>query len=89
MWGLLYTYTDMLTLFFRKTCPYSKKVREYADSNKIKLDFKDIAEGANMKALVKKGGKEQSPYLYDSSTDMGMYESKLIITYLKEQYAKK
>lgn len=78
----------MLILYIRKTCPYSKKVREYADSKRIKLDIRDIAESKNARALMKQGGKQQSPYLYDDKTDMGMYESKLIITYLKEHYTK-
>ena len=79
----------MLTLYYRPTCPYSHKVRDTAERLGIALDLKDIADPANAAALIKRGGKQQVPYLVDAERGVEMYESADIAGYLEEHYAPK
>jgi hypothetical protein len=38
--------------------------------------------------LTAKGGKSQVPYIFDDATSIGLYDSKLILSYLEETYGK-
>lgn len=49
-------------------------------------EYKPIA-GTKRAELLARTGKVQFPYLYDSNTDIGLFESKEIIEYLQQQYA--
>ena len=75
----------MFILYTQKTCAHSKKVLEFAKEKKIDIEERDIADDTHMLELKEYGGDIQTPYLYDSTMGIGMYESELIITYLTEQ----
>lgn len=42
--------------------------------------------GTKRAELLARAGKVQLPYLYDPNTDTGLFESKVIIRYLEQQY---
>lgn len=77
----------MLTLFYRPTCPYCRKVRNAALEFGIGFDLRDIAQEANRTELISQGGKQQVPYLVDVAKGVAMYESEDIIAYLQKEYA--
>jgi hypothetical protein len=39
-------------------------------------------------ATIAKCGKSQVPYIFDDATSIGLYDSKLILSYLEETYGK-
>lgn len=45
--------------------------------------------GSNRAKLLEKAGKVQVPYLYDPNNDRGLFESKMIVSYLNNQYGAK
>lgn len=55
----------------------------YGKDNNIDYISKNISDNLNKSELIRLGGKEQVPYLYDSDTNKGMYESDDIIKYLE------
>ena len=71
----------MLDIFILETCPYCKKVLDFAEQNNIKFNKHDVSNDENMKELIRLGGKEQVPFLSDRNVKM--YESDDIIAYLK------
>ena len=73
----------MLTLYYRPTCPFSKKVLKAAKELGLGLEVRDIGEGMHAEELVTRGGKQQVPYLVDRKHGVEMYESEDIIAYLK------
>ena len=73
----------MFVLFMLDTCPYCRKVIKFIEDNNIDYISKNISDNLNMSELIKLGGKEQVPFLYDSDTNKGMYESDDIIKYLE------
>ena len=72
----------MLELFISETCPYSIKVMDFFEANNIEYTERDIAEPANIKILLEKGGKSHVPFLIDSEHGMSLYESEDIIDYI-------
>ena len=76
----------MIDLFVLDSCPYCKKVMDFAADNGIKFNKINIEKEDNLLRLVTIGGKEQVPFLYDPSDDTRMYESDDIIKYLKDLY---
>ncbi|MBR1460638.1 glutathione S-transferase N-terminal domain-containing protein [bacterium] len=76
----------MIDLFISETCPYCKKVVDFADNNGIKFNKISISDDDNVLRLLTIGGKEQVPFLYNPSDDTKMYESDDIIEYLKNIY---
>lgn len=77
----------MLTLYCRPECPFCRKVLDTAEESSIALEKKDISNPAVAAELAAKSGKEQVPYLVDSETGAGIYESMAIIAYLRAHYA--
>lgn len=76
----------MLHLFVLKTCPYCGKVADFIKENSIDINIKDIEQGENFNDLMKLGGKEQVPFLYDDIKEVAMYDSAEIIKYLEKNY---
>ena len=74
----------MLNLFMLESCPYCKKVVDYADEHNIHLHKFDILNSENAQRLVNLGGKEQVPFLQNEHTGEMMYESNDIISYLEK-----
>lgn len=77
----------MLTLYYKDTCQFCKKVRLFADVNNLELELKDIyTNEENRRELIERGGKLQVPYLVDTEHGLSMYESKDIIKHLENKH---
>lgn len=72
----------MIELYILQTCPYCHKVMDFMDKESIRYEKKDIAIPANREMLLKLGGQEQVPFLYDEDYQVSLYESDDIIKYL-------
>ncbi len=75
----------MIDLFVLNTCPYCKKVMDFMDENNIAYNKFDTADNDNALMVLTIGGKDQVPFLYDKETNDKLYESNMIIEYLKKQ----
>ncbi|MCA9563375.1 MAG: glutathione S-transferase N-terminal domain-containing protein, partial [Myxococcales bacterium] len=78
-----------LVLYEFEACPYCRKVREVL--SELDLDYHCIpcARGSKHRAEVAaRGGAAMFPYLVDPNTEVAMYQSEDIITYLCETYGK-
>ena len=73
----------MLELFYSETCPYCSKVLSYFDENDIEFKRKEISDPLNYEELMKIGKIAQVPFLVDTDNDEQMYESDIIIDYVK------
>jgi len=73
----------MLELFITEACPYCHKVIKYLDENKIPYRTIDIQDKLSEEVLLKIGGKVQVPFLIDKEHNIEMYESDVILEYLK------
>lgn len=84
----------MLTLYFKPTCPFCRRVIAVIERLELEVDMKDITtDSAIANELEKIGGKRQVPFLYDDkmtptekSDDIDMYESDDIVKYLQDNY---
>jgi len=74
----------MLELFVMSSCPYCKKVMNFLDENSIEYLKSDISNPDNNIKLLSLGGNEQVPFLVDHENKKRMYESDLIIEYLRD-----
>lgn len=74
----------MYELYILDTCPYSIKVMNYFDENKIPYIKKNINENDNYAELLTFGRKEQVPFLYDPDKNIKMYESDEIIEFVSK-----
>lgn len=75
----------MFDLYILETCPYCRKVMSYFDEMGITYNKKNIADRENRENLLKLGGYEQVPFLFDSESRKGMYESDDIIKYAESR----
>ena len=77
----------MITLYFRKGCPFCKKVLESLHEE-VGADFQVFyrQNDDNEKRTKEIGGKVQYPLLVDEGKDVIMYESDDIVRYLRENY---
>ena len=75
----------MFDLYILETCPYCRKVMSYLDEKGITYNKKNIADRENRENLLKLGGYEQVPFLFDSDSSKGMYESDDIIKYAESR----
>lgn len=56
-----------------------------AENFNVELELKDIEESEEaMSELMEKGGKNQTPFLFDSERNVGLYESSDIVDHLRE-----
>ena len=78
---------ENLILYYKPTCPYCKKVQRFMGKNGIDIEMRNIDENESIKnELIEKGGKNQVPCLLIDGK--AMYESSVIIDYLKENLVK-
>jgi glutathione S-transferase len=78
----------MLTLYYRPSCPYCKKVLAAAQLLGTTFHLKDIdAEEMHATELMALGGKHQVPFLVDEESDIKLYESDDIIAHITEKYS--
>jgi len=73
-------------IYISPTCPYCKKVMNFASENKIDIEYKDRSDKKIREELVSRAGKTQVPYLVDNNKSTEMHESDDIITHLKKHY---
>ena len=73
----------MYILYIQKGCPYCDRVLAEMDSLSVMVEVRDKSISENLNDLLKHGGKAQVPFLLNTETGLGMYESKDIITFLK------
>jgi glutathione S-transferase len=78
----------MLTLYYKPACPFCQRVLQMAENLNVDLELQDVSDDETALAtLLEKGGQKQVPFLVDSDRDTSMYESNVIIDYLREHYA--
>ena len=78
----------MLTLYYKPACPFCQRVLQMAENLKVDLELKDVSEDeAARESLIAHGGKQQVPYLVDTTRDTAMYESSDIIDHLRAYHA--
>eukprot|EP01117_Protostelium_nocturnum_P012780 TRINITY_DN4729_c0_g6_i1.p1 TRINITY_DN4729_c0_g6~~TRINITY_DN4729_c0_g6_i1.p1 ORF type:complete len:273 (-),score=91.04 TRINITY_DN4729_c0_g6_i1:13-831(-) len=77
---------EMLTLYVKESCPWSRKVREAFTVLDLDANVRPCPiEGTKFRPELKRiGGKEQLPFIIDG--DVKMYESKDIVEYLFDNY---
>jgi glutathione S-transferase len=73
----------MFELYVSEYCPYSHKVLEFLNEEKIPYAKRDIAVPENGEKLLELGGQAQVPFLHDTDADVKMYESDDIIKYIR------
>ena len=74
----------MYELYVLDTCPYCHRVMEFFDNNNIKYLKKVVTDEENRDELLRLGGKEQVPFLYEPEKDIKMYESDKIMEFVSE-----
>lgn len=78
----------MLTLYYKPTCPFCRRVLAVIDRLQIQVELKDINDQVFKDELLSRGEKKQVPYLVDAAGDVEMYESDAIVSYLQSMYGK-
>ncbi len=73
----------MLDLYIMESCPYCQKVMGYMKENDIKYHKFDTANSDNALRLLALGGIDQVPFLFNEETNEKIYDSDMIISYLK------
>lgn len=73
----------MLRLYYMSTCPYCRKVLSFFEENNIKFEKKDVSDPVNYKELLNIGKMAQVPFLVDTDSNKYMYESDVIIDYVR------
>ena len=73
----------MIDLYVLETCPFCRKVMDFADQNNIKYRKFDVSDIENNNKLIQLGGRDQVPFMVDG--EKIMYESDDIIKYLKKE----
>ena len=74
----------MYELYVLDTCPYCHRVMEFFDNNNLKYLKKVVTDAENRDELLRLGGKEQVPFLYEPEKDIKMYESDKIMEFVSE-----
>lgn len=73
----------MLELYYSQTCPYCRKVLSFFEENDIDFVPKEVSDPLNYDELMRLGKIAQVPFLVDTENDEQMYESDIIIDYVK------
>lgn len=76
----------MLTLYYRPTCGFCRRVLAVVDRLAINVELKDITEDSVVTELEALAGSLKVPYLVDASQSLAMYESDDIVDYLQKNY---
>lgn len=74
----------ILTLYYKPTCPFCKKVLAFMEQEDIEIPLKNVKEDETARdELLHLGGKMQVPCLFID--DKALYESDEIIEWLKKK----
>lgn len=76
----------MLTLYYKPTCAFCRRVTAVIDRLELEVEMKDVTNPDIKAELETIGGKSQTPFLVDN--DVTMYESDEIVNYLQTNYGK-
>lgn len=76
----------MITLYINPACGFCRTTLEAAQELKVPLTLKDINDEGVTDEVVRIGGKKQMPFMVDDESDISMYESKDIISYLHRKF---
>lgn len=77
----------MLTLYFKPTCPFCRRVIAVTERLELEVEMKDItSDEAIVEELIEKGGKKQVPFLVDTDKEAALYESDDIVKHLQDNY---
>jgi glutaredoxin 3 len=79
---------SMLTLYYRPSCPFCRRVLAVTDRLSLSVELKDIADPEILAELESRGGTAQVPYLVDEAQGIEMYESDAIVSHLQSYYGK-
>ncbi len=81
---------QLLEIYEFEACPFCRKVREALSI--LDLDARILPcpkGGKRFRAeLIERGGKALFPYLVDPNTEVAMFESAEIVSYLERTYAR-
>ncbi|KXJ97846.1 MAG: glutaredoxin 2 [Parcubacteria bacterium OLB19] len=81
-------FESMLTLYYKPTCAFCRRVIAVIDRLELEVEMKNVVE-ADLKAEMEElGGRSQTPFLVDTDKDIKMYESDDIVNYLQTNYGK-
>lgn len=75
----------MLDLYYAETCPYCRKVLSFLDENDVDFNRKEISDPKNYDKLMEIGQMAQVPFLVDTDNGEQMYESDVIIDYIRNK----
>lgn len=76
-----------MRLYYKKPCPYCKKVLAFIGENQINIEMTNIRERPKeRKMLFEANGTRQVPCLYIDGK--ALYESEEIIKFLKKEFGK-
>ena len=78
----------MLTLYYKPTCAFSRRVMAVIDRLELEVEMKNVAEADFKAELEEFGGRSQTPFFVDTDNDVKMYESDDIVNYLQTNYGK-
>lgn len=78
----------MLTLYYRPTCAFCRRVLAVIDRLSLEVELKDINDAEFETELLAVGGKIQVPFLVDSAAGVELYESDDIVSHLQHTYGK-
>lgn len=76
----------MLELYILENCPFCQKVMRFFTDNCVEYIKNDVQNPLFHSELLKIGGKDQVPFLYDTENEICMYESNDIIDYVKNNF---
>lgn len=78
----------MLTLYYRPTCPFCRRVLAVIDRLELQVELKDVNEEAIYEELLSIFEKGTVPYLIDTEKSVSMPESDDIVVHLQKNYGK-
>lgn len=86
---LLLVLNSMLTLYFKPTCAFCRRVQAVIDRLGLQVELKNVeVDEAAAAELLARGGSAQVPYLVDAAANVAMYESDAIVAHLQSTYGK-
>lgn len=79
---------ERIVLYEFESCPFCRKVREALSDLDLETEIRPCPKGGTRfrNEVVRRGGKEQFPWMVDPNTGVEMYESEEIVQYLYRQY---
>ena len=76
----------MLILYTKDGCQHCSLVKQELAKIDIPYEERNVADSKNAETLISQGGKMQTPFLMDEETGISMYESMVIMDYLRKIY---